>query len=57
MKDLSKLEKELEQLRGDICIALSALENIFNGLTSEGVPKNKKLREMADLAAKVLVEL
>lgn len=42
------MERDNQRLRG-------LLENIFNGLTSKGIPKNSKLKEMADTIARYLV--
>ncbi len=54
---LRRLLEQKEHLENTLRLKNGLLENIFNGLTHDGEPKDSKLRDMADAIADSLLEL
>ena len=46
----------IEGMKQEGCAAVGLVQNIFNGLTSKGIPGDPVLKEMADASAKLLLE-
>jgi len=52
----ARLQAQVEGMQEKGCTALGLVENIFNGLTSEGKPTDPKLAQMAEAAAVLMTE-
>ena len=50
-------QQTIDAMRAEGCPARGLVENIFNGLTSHGQPTSPLLAEMAEAAAKLLVDV
>ena len=55
--DLMDAQQTIDAMRAEGCPARGLVENIFNGLTSHGQPTSPLLAEMAEAAAKLLVDV
>ena len=53
---IDDLETQVEATRAELCQTVGAMENIFNGVTAEGVPTNPILVKVADIASSLLVD-
>lgn len=54
---LRQAQETIEGMRRDGCAAVGLVQNIFNGLTAEGVPTEPTIREMAGACARLLSEV
>ncbi|KKN16458.1 hypothetical protein LCGC14_0975670 [marine sediment metagenome] len=55
--ELMACEAQVSGMQEEGCAARGLLENIFNGLTTRGTPVDPVLAQMAEAAAKLLVEV
>ncbi len=53
---VEEAEQQVLGMQEEGCAALGLVENIFNGLTTDGTPSNPKLALMAEAAATLMVE-
>lgn len=57
LRRLRAAQELIEGMQAEGCAAMGVLENIFNGVTAQGIPADPTLKRVADVAARTLFEV